>query len=146
VNLDTVCIILSKFKKSSKLLIGNHIPHSLYHPMKYSCVPSILNIQSGIELSYYLIILTLLEGHDIPQVLGSTSSHYLIKDHVIFSLHIGPIYPLVHCYGPGLGDDNRLIKVLLKSRVKSVVHARFLLNKQMVFFSFPSISPSCPCS
>jgi hypothetical protein len=120
-NLDGVCIISSKYKKSSKLLIGNHIPPFLCHPIKYSCVPPILNILSGIELSYYLIIPTLLEGHDIPQVLGSTSSHHLIKDCVIFSLHIGPIYPLGHCYGSGLGDDNELIKVLVKSCVRNQV-------------------------
>jgi hypothetical protein len=147
VNLDSICIILSKFKKSSKLLIGNHIPPSLCHPIKYSCVPPILNIQSGIELSYYLIIPTLLEGHNIPQVLVSTCSHYFIKDPIMFSLHIGLIYPLGHCYRPGLGDDNGLIKVLLKGRVKSVVHAQFLLNKSEGFlFSFPSLSLSCPCS
>jgi hypothetical protein len=56
--------------------------------------PILLNIQGGKELSDDLIISILWESHDIPQVLGSTSTHYLIKEPVMLSLHVGLIYPL----------------------------------------------------
>jgi hypothetical protein len=80
----------------------------------------------------------LLEIHQLSQVLGSTSSHHLIKDPVILGLHVIPIYPLRNIHGLVLGNDYRLIEVLLKSRVKSVVNARFILNKPWVLFSlFP---------
>jgi hypothetical protein len=82
VNLDAVCIISAKIKEPSKLLKGDLIPPSLGHSMEFSYVPPILNKQSGIELSYYLVVPILLKGRDIPQELGSTSSHYLIKDPV----------------------------------------------------------------
>jgi hypothetical protein len=49
-------------------------------------------------LSNYLIVLILLKRHDIPQVFGSTSTHYLIKDHIMLYLHIGPINPLKNCH------------------------------------------------
>jgi hypothetical protein len=100
--------------------------------------PLLLNIQGGIELSNYLIVPILLKRHDIPQVFGSTSSHYLIKDRVMLCLHIGLINPLRNCCRLGLGNDHRLIVVLLKCRVKSIVNATFLCNKPWIFFSlFP---------
>jgi hypothetical protein len=82
-NLDVICVIPSKSKEPSKMLKGDLIPHSLGHPMKLSRVPPLFNIQGGIELSNYLIISILLKRHDIPQVFGSISSHYLIKDRVM---------------------------------------------------------------
>jgi hypothetical protein len=109
VNLDTVCVILSKSKEASKLFKGDLIPPSLGHPMKLPRVPPLFNIQGGIELSNYLIIPILLESHGIPQVLGSTSTHYLIKDRIMLSLHIGPVNPLGNHHMLGLGNDHGLI-------------------------------------
>jgi hypothetical protein len=138
VKLVAVCIFSPKSKEPSKLLIGDLIPPSLGHPMKLPCVPPFLNIQSGRELSYDFIVLILSESHDIPQVFGFTSSHHLIKDPITIALHVVPVNPLRNCHRLSLGNDDELIEVLLKYRVKSVVNARFLLNKPQVFFSlFP---------
>jgi hypothetical protein len=134
VNLDVVCVIPSKYKKPSKLLKGDLIPPSLGHSMELPRVPPLFNIQGGIELSNYLIVLILLKRHDIPQVFDSTSSHYLIKDHVMLCLHIGPVNPLRNCRELNLGNDHRLKKVLLKCRVKSIVNARFFFNKPWILF------------
>jgi hypothetical protein len=122
VNLDTVYIILSKSKEASKLLKGDIIPPSLDHPLEFSCVSPHLNIQGGKELSDGLMVPILLESHDIPQVLGSTSTPYLIKDHVILSLHIGPVNPLGNHHGLSLGNDHRLIEVQLKCCVKPIIN------------------------
>jgi hypothetical protein len=135
VNLDAVCITLSKSKESSKLLKSDLIPHSLGHRMKFSYVPSLFNIQSGKELSDDLIVPILLLRHGIPQVFGSTSSHYLIKDHVMLFFHVGLVNPFRKCHGLDLGNDDRLIAVLLKSCVKFIVNAGFLLNKPCIFLS-----------
>jgi hypothetical protein len=118
VNLDAVCVISSKSKEPSKLLKGDLIPPSFGHPMKLPHVPLLFNIQGGIELSNYLIVLILLKRHDIPQVFDSTSSHYLIKDHVMLYLHIGLVNPLRNFYELGHGNGPRLIEVLLKCHVK----------------------------
>jgi hypothetical protein len=106
VNLVVVCIISPKTKEPSKLFKGDFIPPSLDHLMKFSCVPPLLNIQGGQQLIDDLIIPILLESHAIPQMLGSTSTHYLIKEHVMLSLHVSPIYPLEHCHGLGLCNDD----------------------------------------
>jgi hypothetical protein len=106
--------------------------------------PPLFNIQGGIELSNYLIVPILLKRHDIPQVFGSTSSHYLIKDHVMLCLHIGLVNPLRNCHMLGLGNDHRLIEVLLKCRVKSTVNARFFFNNlgfSFLFFLTKSVFP-----
>jgi hypothetical protein len=138
VNLVAICIFSSKSKEPSKLLIGDHIPFSLSHPIELPCVPLFLNIQGGKELSYDFIVPILTESQDIPQVFGSTSSHHLIKDSITLALHVVPVNPLRNYHGLNLGNDDGLIQVLLKRRVKSVVNARFLLNKPRVFFSlFP---------
>jgi hypothetical protein len=102
--------------------------------MKLPRVPQLFNIQGDIELSNYLIITILLKRHDIPQVLGSMSTHYLIKDRVMLSLHIGQVNPLRNRHRLGLGNDHRLIEVLLKCRVKLIINAWFLLNKHQIFF------------
>jgi hypothetical protein len=94
VNLVVVCIFSPKSKEPSKVLIGDHIPPFLGHPIKFSCISPLLNIQGGKELSYDFIVPILSEGHDIPQVFGSTSSHHLIKDPVTLALHVVSIYPL----------------------------------------------------
>jgi hypothetical protein len=146
VNLVAICIISLKPKEPSKLLKGDLILPSLSHLIKFSCVPPLFNIQGGIELSNYLIIPILLERHDIPQVYGSTSSQYLIKDPIMLSFHVGPVNPLRKCHGLDLGIDDRLIEVMLKCCVKFVVNVGFLLNKPWIFLSFPSPSMSCPCS
>jgi hypothetical protein len=143
VNLVAVCMFSSKSKEPSKLLIGDLIPPSLGHPMKLFCVPPLLNIQGGKELSYDFIVSILSESHDIPQVLGSTSTHHLIKDPITFSLHVVPIYLLENWHGLVLRNDNRLIEALLKYRVKPIINVSFLLNKPCVFFPF---SLFCSCS
>jgi hypothetical protein len=137
VNLDTVCIISSKSKEPSKLLKVDLVLPSLGHPMELSHVHPLFNIQGDIELSNYLIVLILLESHDIPQALGSTSTHYLIKDRVMLSLHIGPVNPLRNCHGLGIVNDHRLIEVLLKCRVKPIINVWFFLNKPHIFSLFP---------
>jgi hypothetical protein len=129
VNLMAICIISSKSKEPSKLLKGDLILSSLSHPVKFSYVFPLFNIQADIELNNYLIIPILLERYDILQVFGSTSSHYLIKDHVMLSFHVRPLNPLKKCNGPGLDNDDRLIEVLLKCCVKSIANDGFLLNK-----------------
>jgi hypothetical protein len=111
------------------MLIGDHIPPSLGHPIELPCVPPFLNIQGGKELSYDFIVPILSESHDIPQVFGSTNSHHLIKDPITLALHVVSVNLLRNCHGLSLGNDDGLIEVLLKCRVKSVVNARFLLNK-----------------
>jgi hypothetical protein len=146
VNLVVVCINLSKFKEPSKLLKGDLIPSPLGHPMKLPCISPLLNIQGGKELRDDLIIPILLERHDIHQVLGSTCSHYFIKDPVMLSLHIGLVNPLRNCYGLGLGNDDGLIEVMLNCRMKSIVNAKFLFQQAKSFlFSFlfaHQVSPS----
>jgi hypothetical protein len=133
VNLVVICIISPKPKEPSKLLEGDLISHSLSHPMKISCVPPLFNIQGVIELSNYLIIPIILERNDIPQVFSSTSSHYLIRDPVMLSFHVGLVNPLRKCHRLGLGNDDRLIEVLLKC-----VNVGFHLNKPWIFLSlFP---------
>jgi hypothetical protein len=122
VNLDTVCIIPSKSKEPSKLPKGDLIPPFHDHPMEFPHVPLLFNIQGGIELSNYLIILILLKSHDIPQVLDSISTHYLIKDHVMLSLHIGPVNPLGNHHGLSLGNDHKLIEVMLNCCVKPIIN------------------------
>jgi hypothetical protein len=129
VNLDVVCVIPSKSKEPTKLLKGDLIPPFLSHLMKLPHVPPLFNIQGGIELSNYIIVPILLKRHGIPQVFSSTSSHYLIKDCVMLCLRIGPVNPLRNCHELGLGNDHRLIEVLLKCCVKSIVNARFFFNK-----------------
>jgi hypothetical protein len=147
VNLVAVCIFSSKSKEPSKLLIGDLIPPSLDHLMKLFCVPPLLNIQGGKELSYDFIVLIFSESHDIPQVLGSTNSHHLIKDPITFALHVVPVNLLENCHGLVLGNDNGLIEVLLKYCMKPIINASFLLNKPWVFFPFfPSPSLFCSCS
>jgi hypothetical protein len=146
VNLDVICVIPSKSKEPSKLLKCDLIPPSLGHPMKLTHVPPLFNIQGGIELGNYLTVLILLKRHDIPQVFGSTSSHYLIKDCIMLCLHIGPVNPLRNCRGLSLSNDHGLIEVLLKCRVKSIVNARFFFNKPWIFSSFPPPNLFCPCS
>jgi hypothetical protein len=94
-NFDAVCITLSKSKEPGKLLKSDLIPHSLGHPMKFSCVPPpLLNIQSGKELSDDLIIPILLESHKLSQMLGSTSTHNFIKNPVTLALHVTLIHSL----------------------------------------------------
>jgi hypothetical protein len=134
VNLDVVCVIPFKSKEPSKLLNGDLISSSLDHPMKLPCVPPLFNIQGGIELSNYLIVSILLKRHDIPQVFSSTSSHYLIKDRIMFCLHIDPVNLLRNYRRLGLGNDHRLIEVLLKYRVKYIVNVKFFFNKPWIFF------------
>jgi hypothetical protein len=124
VNLVVVCIFSSKSKEPSKLLICDHIAPSLGYPMKLSCVPPpFLNIQGGKELSYDFIVPFFSESYDIPQVFGSTSSHHLIKDLVTLALHVVLVNPLRNCHGLSLENDDELIEILLKYRVKSVVNA-----------------------
>jgi hypothetical protein len=106
VNLYAVCIIPSKSKELSKLLKCDLIPHSLGHSMELPHILPLFNIQGGIELSNYLIVPILLESHGIPQVLGSTSTHYLVKDHVMLSLLIGPVNPLGNRHMLDLGNDH----------------------------------------
>jgi hypothetical protein len=96
--------------------------------------PPLLNIHGGKKLNDDLIILILLRSHDIPQVLGFTSTHYLIKDLIMLSLHVGQIYPLRNYYGLSLCNDDRLIEVLLKCHVKHIINTCFLLNKRCIFF------------
>jgi hypothetical protein len=90
-NLDAICVIPSKSKEPNKLLKGDLISSPLGHPMELPRAPPppLFNIQGGIELNNYLIVSILLKRHDIPQVFGSTSIHYLIKDRVMLCLHIG---------------------------------------------------------
>jgi hypothetical protein len=133
-NLDAVYIIPSKSKEPSKLLKLDLIPPFLSHPMKLPRVPLLFNIQSGIELSNYLIISIILESHNIPQVLGSTSTNYLIKDRVMLSLRIGSLNPLGNHHRLDFGNDHGLIEVLLKCRVKPIINAWFFLNKPQIFF------------
>jgi hypothetical protein len=90
--------------------------------MKFPSIPSLLNIQGGKELGNYLIVLILGEGHDLPQVFGLTSSHHLIKDVIMLVLHISPIYQLNDSHQLVLGNYGRLIEVLLKSGIESVVN------------------------
>jgi hypothetical protein len=130
VNLDVVCIIPPKAKKSSKLLKGDLIPPSLGHP---------------IELCYYFVVLILLESHEFSQVFGSTSSHNLIKYHVMLSLHVSPINPLGDCHRLVLCNNDGLIEVLLKCHVKSIINPLFHLNKLKFSFLFSltkSVLPS----
>jgi hypothetical protein len=108
--------------------------------------PLLFNVQGGIELSNYFIIPILLKSHDTPLVLGSTSTHYFIKDHIMLSLHIGPVNPLENRHRLGLGNDHGLIEVLLKCRVKPIIDVWFFLNKPQIFSSFPSPNLPCPCS
>jgi hypothetical protein len=134
-NLDAICVIPSKSKEPIKLLKGDLVSSSLDHPIELSCVPPLFNIQGGIELSNYLIVLILLKRHDISQMFGSTSSHYLIKDRIILCLHIGPVNLLKNYHELDLGNDHRLIKVLLKYHVKSIINVMFFFNKPYIFFS-----------
>jgi hypothetical protein len=145
VNLDAVCIIPPKAKKSSKLLKSDLIPPSLGHPMEFPCISRIFNKQSGIELCYYFVVLILLESHEFSQVFGSTSSHNLIKYHVMLSLHVSPINPLGDCHRLVLCNNDGLIEVLLKCHVKSIINPLFHLNKLKFSFLFSltkSVLPS----
>jgi hypothetical protein len=120
VNPNMVSIIPSKSKEPSKLLKGDLILPSLGHLMEFSCASPLLNIQGGKELSDDLIVPILLESHDIPQVLGSTSTDYLIKDCVMLSLRIGLVNPLGNRHGLGLGNDHE--EVLLKCCAKPIIN------------------------
>jgi hypothetical protein len=85
-------------------------------------------------LSYHFIVLILSKRHGIPQVLGSTSSHNLIKDPVILALYVVPVNPLRNYDGFVISNDNGLIEVMLECLVKSIINSSFLLNKSWVFF------------
>jgi hypothetical protein len=85
-------------------------------------------------LSYDFIVPIISERHDIPQVISSTRSHHLIKDPVTLALHVVPVNPLRICHRLVLGNNDGLIEILLKCRVKHIINARFLLNKHRVFF------------
>jgi hypothetical protein len=122
VNPNMVSIIPSKSKEPSKLLKGDLILPSLGHLMEFSCASPLLNIQGGKELSDDLIVPILLESHDIPQVLGSTSTDYLIKDCVMLSLRIGLVNPLENRHGLGPGNDHEFIEVLLKCCAKPIIN------------------------
>jgi hypothetical protein len=54
VNLLVDCIFPPETKEPSKPLKGDFIPSPLDHPVKFPCVLSLLNIQSGKELGNYL--------------------------------------------------------------------------------------------
>jgi hypothetical protein len=62
-------------------------------------------------------------------VLGSTSSHNLIKDPVILALYVVPVNPLRNYDGFVIRNDNGLIEVMLECLVKSIINSSFLLNK-----------------
>jgi hypothetical protein len=94
VNLVAVCISSPKSKEPSKVLIGDLIPPPLHHPMEFSCISPLLNIQGGKEFSDYLIVPILLKGHNLSQVFGLTCSHHLIKDEIMLVFHVISIYPL----------------------------------------------------
>jgi hypothetical protein len=98
-------IFLSKFKESSKLSIGHFIPLIPGHPMKFSCVPMLLKVYSGIELINYFIILIFLERQDISQVFSLTSCNDSIKDWIMLVLHIYSINPLRIYHWFSLGHD-----------------------------------------
>jgi hypothetical protein len=95
----------SKYKASSKLSIGQFIPLTLSHPMKFSCVPMLLKAYSGIELSNYFIIPIFLESQDISQVFGLTSCNDCIKDWIMLALNVGSINQLRICHRFSLGHD-----------------------------------------
>jgi hypothetical protein len=84
-------------------------------------------------LSYDFIVPILSERHDIPQVFGSTSSHHLIKNPITLALHVVPVNPLRNYHVLSLRNDDGLIEVLLKCRVKPIINVRFFLNKPRVF-------------
>jgi hypothetical protein len=117
-NLVAISIFSSESKKPSKLLVGDLIPPPIRNAVDFSCVPPLLNIHGGKEMSYYFTIPILSEGHDISQVLSFTCSHHLIKDPVMLSLYVVPDNPLGESYRLALRNDHRLIKVLLECRVK----------------------------
>jgi hypothetical protein len=124
----SVCIKPPKTKKPHKLSIGHPKPLSLCHPMELPSVSMLLDIQSSIELGNCLIVPILLKGHHISQVLSFACSHNLVKECVILVLHIPPIYPLRDGNWLILGKDHRLIKVLLKETMKSIVSGLPLLE------------------
>jgi hypothetical protein len=102
-------------------------------------------------LSYDFIIPILSKSYNIPQVLGSTSSHHLIKDPVTLTFDVVPVNPLRNCHELVLENNDGLIEILLKCRVKPIINARLLLNKSQVFFPlfhhqvcFPSVADFLP--
>jgi hypothetical protein len=107
--------------ESSKLSIGYFISLTLSHLMKFPCVFMLFKVHSDIKLSNYFIVPILFESQDISQVLGLTSCNDSVKDGIVLALHVGPINPLRICHWFALRSDHRLIEVLLKQRVKSVV-------------------------
>jgi hypothetical protein len=106
VNLVVVFNSLPKSKEPSKVFIDDLIPPSISHPMKFSCVPALLNIQGDKELSYDFIVPILSESHDIPQVFGFTCNHHLIKGPVMLSLHVILVNPLEESYRFVLRNDH----------------------------------------
>jgi hypothetical protein len=133
VNLGAVCISSPKSKEPSKVLIGDLIPPPLHHPMKFPFVSPLLNIQGGEELCDDLIVPVLSKSHDISQVFGFTCSHNLIKYRIMLSLLVISINPMRYCHRLVLGDDDRIIKILLECRVKHVVNSNLLLSKPQIF-------------
>jgi hypothetical protein len=103
------------------LSIEYFISLTLDHLMKFPCVSMLFKVHSGIKLSNYFIIPILFESQDISQVLGLTRCNDTIKDGIMLALHVGPINPLRIHHWFALGSDHRLIEVLLKQRVKSIV-------------------------
>jgi hypothetical protein len=53
---------------------------------------------------------------------------HLIKYRVMLSHHIGPVNLLGNRHELGLGNDHRLIEVLLKYLVKSIINVWFFPN------------------
>jgi hypothetical protein len=146
VNLLAVCIFPPKSIEPSKLLKGDFIPSPLSHPVNFSCVLSLLNIQSGKELSIVSLFQFLVKAMISFKCLASQAATTSSKT-IMFSFHVVPVNPLGEGYRLVLRQDHRLIKFLLESHVKPVIKPNLLLNMSWVFFSsFPLPTLFCPYS
>jgi hypothetical protein len=105
VNLYADGIISPETKKSSKLSIEHFISLTLDHPMQFSCVPMLLKVYSGIELSSDFIVPILLKSQNFSQVFGCASCNDSIKYGIMLALHICLINPLRVCHKFALGND-----------------------------------------
>ena len=91
-----------------------------------------INIESGIELSHYLLIPVTIESHDILQVHIVTGADGLSKHWNVQLNQVIPIHGLHLSGRMGLGHDHSLIPISVEPHPKPEVPLLFLLKAMII--------------
>ena len=81
----------------------------------------LLNIQCGVELSYHLCVLVMLELHNLINPCMLTNGNSVINGGLLQLSDILPVYPLRSGYHRVPGENNIRVEVQVKGRLEAVI-------------------------